>query len=190
MASAPKLIVLSEKLRGKSFELSQDLHTAGRSDERDFCFKDPTVSTHHCDFIRTGEEGNYKYIIRDNNSTNGTRVNNIPIEEQELHNSDIIQVGGVEILFDSEDKSVTTITRTQTGIDLETADSGLATVKDMANLSPFVKNSKKNAVSQKILIVLVALLGVFIVGLLGYIIFLIFAKGEGTPASLFSLLFQ
>ena len=91
MGGIPKLIVLSEKMRGKSFELIKDIHTAGRSDERDICIKDPTISSHHCDFIKTEST----YILRDNESTNGTRVNNVQVtdEDYELKNSDIIQLG-------------------------------------------------------------------------------------------------
>ncbi|MEG1980327.1 MAG: FHA domain-containing protein, partial [Victivallaceae bacterium] len=74
MAGNPKLIILSERLRGKSFELNKDVMSAGRSEQRDICIKDTTLSSHHCDFIKQGD----KYILHDNNSTNGTRVNNNP----------------------------------------------------------------------------------------------------------------
>ena len=86
MAGVPKLIILSEQLRGRTFELTKDLHTVGRVDERDICIKDPTISTYHCAFIRDGNT----YILKDQGSTNGTRVNNVPITEQVLQNSFII----------------------------------------------------------------------------------------------------
>ncbi len=174
MAAIPKLIVLSEQLRGKSFELTKDLHTVGRSEERDICIKDPTISTYHCEFIKNEST----YVLRDNNSTNGTRVNNVPITEQELHNSDILQIGGVEVLFDCDDKSVTTVMRTQTGIDLESTEVGVATVKKMDHFSPKGEASKKNF-SQFMLIGVVVLLIVFILVLLGYIVMLMTEKDEG-----------
>jgi pSer/pThr/pTyr-binding forkhead associated (FHA) protein len=172
MGGIPKLIVLSEKMRGKSFELIKDIHTAGRSDERDICIKDPTISSHHCDFIKTEST----YILRDNDSTNGTRVNNVQItvEDYELKNSDIIQLGAVEILYDCEDKSVTTITRTQTGIDLNNSEGGLSTVRDMENFSPFARKDSKNALSQKVLVAVIGLTVLGIVAVLGYIGYLIF----------------
>ena len=114
MGGFPKLTILSEQLRGKTFELNKDLHTVGRIEERDICIMDPTISTYHCSFIKSGNT----YILKDNNSTNGTRVNNVPITEQELQNSDIIQMGDVEMLYDCDDKTTQTETRTQTGIDL------------------------------------------------------------------------
>ena len=171
MGGIPKLIVLSEKMRGKSFELIKDIHTAGRSDERDICIKDPTISSHHCDFIKTETT----YILRDNGSTNGTRVNNVQVtdEDYELKNSDIIQLGAVEILYDCEDKSVTTITRTQTGIDLNNSEGGLSTVRDMENFSPFARKDGANATSQKVLVAVIGLTVLGIIGLLVYIVILI-----------------
>ncbi len=168
MPGTPKLIVLSEQLRGKSFDLTRDLHTVGRSDERDICIKDPTISTYHCDFIRNGET----YIIRDNNSTNGTRVNNVPITEQELQNSDILQIGGVEILYDCDNKSVTTVVKTQTGINLEGADMGISTVKKMDNFSPFGSKDNGKAKSTKVVLIAVIALVVVILALLGTLIWM------------------
>lgn len=185
MAGTPKLIILSEQLRGKSFELTKDVHTVGRSDERDICIKDPTISTYHCDFIKTGNT----YTIRDNKSTNGTRVNNVPITEQELQNSDILQVGGVEILYDCDDKSVTTVMRTKTYINLDGTDLGLSTVKKMESLDPFSKEGGDGKKSQKVVLALVILLAAIILILVIFLIFIISSKTTtGSPALIPSLL--
>ena len=185
MPGAPKLIVLSEQFRGKTFELTKDLHTVGRIEERDICIKDPTVSTYHCDFIRNGST----YIIRDKGSTNGTRVNNVPITEQELQNSDILQVGGVEILYDCDDKSVTTVMRTQTGINIEGSDIGVSTIKKLQNASPYGgKDSKSGATSQKIVIALVVLLVFIILGLIGILFWMLQQPSSATPGMIVSFL--
>ncbi len=174
MAGVPKLIILSEQFRGKSFELINDKYSVGRVDQREICIKDPTVSTYHCEFIKKGAT----YTIKDCQSTNGTRVNNIPITgEQDLQSSDILQVGGVEILYDCEDKTVTTALKTQTGINLQGAQVGISTVKEMSNFSPFA-SSKRGAKSQKLMIVIVALLIIVILALLGYLVKLMFFKAE------------
>jgi pSer/pThr/pTyr-binding forkhead associated (FHA) protein len=152
-------------LRGKSFELDKSLHTCGRVEERDICIKDPTISSHHCDFVREG--GSFKLV--DHGSTNGTRVNNVPITEQLLQNSDILQVGGVEILFDCDDKSVTTVMRTQTGINIDGDDVGISTVKKMKNFDPYSK-SKRGGGSQKLIIAVVSGLVLIILGLLAYLL--------------------
>ncbi|OGV55596.1 MAG: hypothetical protein A2017_14685 [Lentisphaerae bacterium GWF2_44_16] len=186
MPGIPKLIILSEQLRGKSFELTKDLYTVGRSDERDICIKDPTVSTYHCDFIKNS----VSYTIRDNHSTNGTRVNNVPITEQELQNSDILQIGGIEILYDCDDKSVTTVMRTQTGINLEGTDLGISTVKKMDNFSPFARDAKKGTKTQKIVLALVVALVAVIVLLLVFLVYMIMKQQpSATPAGAFLILF-
>lgn len=165
MAGAPKIIVLSEQLRGKSFELVNDLYSVGRSDSRDICIKDPTISTHHCDFIKNEDT----YIIRDNGSTNGTRVNNIPITEQVLQSSDIVQLGGIEVLYDQDDKSVATVMKTQTNIDFSNTDVGVATVKKMDEFAAANRSSKKD----KSQVMLVGVVMFLVVVLLGLIIFII-----------------
>ena len=173
MAGVPKLIILSEQFRGKSFELLNDKYTCGRVDEREICIKDPTVSSHHCEFIKKGAT----YILKDCNSTNGTRINNIPITgEQDLQSSDILQVGGVEILYDCEDKMVTTALKTQTGINLQGAQVGISTIKEMSNFSPFASSKKKGAKSQKLMVGFVFLLALVILILLAYLVHLLFFK--------------
>ncbi len=190
MDNIPRLVVLSEKFRGQTFDLNQDLYTCGRSEARDICFKDSTVSSHHADFFRIEDGEGYKYFIRDNQSTNGTRVNNVPIKQQEMNNTDIVQVGGIEILFDGGVKTGgSSVTRTQTGIDIASTDSGLATVKTMSNLSPFVGSRKKGA-SQKILLGFVIALGLLILALIVYIIILVLPKGgEETATAVLNMLF-
>ena len=167
MATNPKLIVLSEKLRGKSFELDKDTVTVGRTDKSDICIKDATISTNHCEFIRSGDT----YILKDSGSTNGTRINNVPVadEGQELSNSDILQFGAVEIFFDSNDGSATSITRTHTGIDLDSTEVGLGTVKNLGNFSPYEKGGK-GGMSQKVMLGLVFALVVGIVVLIVYVV--------------------
>jgi pSer/pThr/pTyr-binding forkhead associated (FHA) protein len=167
MATNPKLIVLSEKLRGKSFELDKDVVTVGRTDKSDICIKDATISTNHCEFIRSGDT----FALKDCGSTNGTRINNVPVPDggQELSNSDILQFGAVEIFFDSNDGSATSITRTHTGIDLDSTEVGLGTVKNLGNFSPYEKGGK-GGMSQKVMLGLVIALVIGIIVLIVYVV--------------------
>ena len=64
MGGFPKLTILSEQLRGKTFELNKDLHTVGRIEERDICIMDPTISTYHCSFIKSGNTYTYQGVSR------------------------------------------------------------------------------------------------------------------------------
>ena len=170
MADYPRLMVLSEKFRGLIFELKADSMSVGRNDQRDICIKDPSLSSYHCDFIHT-EEG---YFICDRDSTNGTRLNNVPVEAEmmmPLKNSDLLQLGSVEIMFEFDDGSEGMVSRTETGIDLTSTQTGMSTVKDFNNLSPFASNDTKNeARNRKLIIGGIAAAGAVIALLLVWVI--------------------
>lgn len=158
MAGTPKLIILSEQFRGRSFELKNDTVTIGRVDERDICIKDPTVSTLHCTLTRN-QDGTY--TVEDHGSTNGTRINNIPLQGAEkLQNTDVLQVGAVELLFDSDDKSVTTFMKTTTDIDVST---GSTQTIDRID-SGFARKKKADS-SHKILLFVIIILAIVVIGL-------------------------
>ncbi|MBE6404552.1 MAG: FHA domain-containing protein [Lentisphaerae bacterium] len=168
MAGTPKLIVLSSQFRGKQFELTNDMYTVGRSEERDICIKDPSLSSYHCDIIRKGDS----FIVRDNNSTNGTRVNDKMITEQVLMNSDIIQFGGIEVLFDADSKEgsrSTTTQRTTTGITITDID------PDTVNLGTAPEQSSPSDRKERfILIAVIAILLIAVLALGGFL----FQKGN------------
>ena len=166
MAGSPKITILSEQLRGKTFELTKDVYTVGRIEERDICIVDPTISTYHGSFVKNGNT----YIIKDNNSTNGTRVNNVPVVEQELKNSDIIQLVDVEMLYDCEDKdSSTDKTSNITGISLNVNPTSSSSIKKMETISQYSGNRKDNRKNQKIIFIIIGVLVLAVLGLLGYV---------------------
>ena len=163
MPAIPKFVVLSEQLRGRMFELNQDEITIGRSDERTICLKDPTVSTLHCKVTRSGD----KFIIADAGSTNGTKVNGAPLTgEYELQNGDIVRIGAFELLYDTEDKTMTmSIQKTQTGIDINAA--GMTqTIKSVAS-SGFTERKQSSGLSNKLMIIIVVLLALIFLAILG-----------------------
>ena len=170
MADYPKLMVLSEKFRGLVYELKEDSVSVGRNDQRDICIKDPSLSSYHCDFIHT-EDG---YFICDRDSTNGTRLNNVPLNPEEMYplkNSDLLQLGSVEVMFDFNDGSSPTVSRTETGIDLTSTQTGMSTVKDFSNLSPFATNDNKNQSRNRLVTVaVIAAAGILILGLLSWLV--------------------
>ena len=155
MPAIPKFVVLSEQLRGHMFELNQDEITIGRSDDRTICLKDPTVSTLHCKLAR-GENGGF--VIADAGSTNGTKVNGKPLEgEYELQSGDTVKIGAFDLLFDTEDKTMTmSIQKTQTGIDINAA-STTQTIKAVSN-SGFTERKQSSGLSNKLMIVIIVLL--------------------------------
>ena len=172
MAGSPKIIVLSEQLRGQSFELAKDQYTIGRSEDCDICIPVQTVSGRHCLLDRT-EDG--RYAVKDNNSTNGTRVNGVRIENetvQPLANSDILQVGGVEMFFDCEAVHTSKGPTTQTVINLEDSQTGVP-VSDMENFSPFRARGGLRGESRKTMIIMGSIIGVLLAAVLvvlGYLI--------------------
>ena len=175
MADNPKLTVLFEELRGKTFELNKETMSVGRRDTNDICIPHGSLSGHHADIIRSEKNGKAVYILRDNNSTNGTRVNNVPVDgEQELKNSDLILFGGVEVLFDGHDASNdrSSYTKSHT-IDISGLDSTLTSSPALANLSPFAGSGddKKSARNQKIIVGMIVIVSLMLVALLSYVIF-------------------
>lgn len=166
----PRVIILSEIMRGKTYELSGDLFKIGRTEANDICIPDGTISTHHCELIKDGDG----YVARDQNSTNGTRINGIKITEQRLCNSDILQVGGIEILFDCEDKANTTSITTQTAIDLEN-NAGKFATSSMSNIDPTKTGSQVDSGDSKPKVMFLVIIGVLVL-VVAVLLFLLYKK--------------
>ena len=146
MPKTPRFTVLHEKFRGKTFDLEKDVISIGRKDTMDICIKDGSISGHHADLIKSERDGHVVYTLRDNNSSNGTRVNNTPITEQELKPNDLILFGMVEVLYDCDsgaDAEADSFAATTHTIDLSSIDSNLSSVPKVANLDPFADVEKK-----------------------------------------------
>lgn len=161
MAGTPKVIILSEQLRGQSFELTEDQYTIGRTDASDISVPDPTISGHHATLLQLENGG---FAVRDEGSTNGTRVNGVRLEAgevQPLVHSDILQVGGVEMLFDCEHMRTDSST-TQTVINLEDVEAGDVQVSGMSNLGGNTHGTRRGGLrreDQKQTLVIWALIG-------------------------------
>lgn len=82
-------------LAGKYFALNKELLTIGRTNENDISIADGSVSSKHAKIIKDGAI----YKIIDNNSTNGTYVNDQKIIEHILKNNDIIEIHPHKIRF-------------------------------------------------------------------------------------------
>ena len=91
----PTLVILSEEMKGQTFDLTADKVTIGRLNDNTIQLEHSAVSGHHAELNRKGNE----YLVRDLNSTNGTRVNGQRILESRLTNQDIIHFGSLELQF-------------------------------------------------------------------------------------------
>ena len=163
MSNNPKLTVLFEKLRGKTFEIDKEMVSIGRKDENDICLKDGSVSGHHADIYKVeNEDGTVVYVLRDNGSSNGTRINSVPVEEQVLKNNDLIMFGSVEVLFDSNDGSsmdstATSVSRLTHTIDLSSIDGSLSTTPALTSLNPLALAEEKKRKMTHLIIIAVCI---------------------------------
>src|ERR1700732_625704 len=76
----PKLIITTEAQGKIAYEFTEELITIGSSPDNMIVIEDPSVSGRHAQLQVVGEI----HRIKDLDSTNGTRVNGIPITETGL----------------------------------------------------------------------------------------------------------
>ena len=185
MANNPKLTVLFVKLRGKTFEIDKDVVTIGRKDENDICLKDGSVSGRHAEIYKSeNEDGTVSYVLRDMGSSNGTQINSVPVEEQVLRHNDLIMFGSVEVLFDSNDGSVSdtdvsAISRPTHTIDLSSIDGSLSTTPALTSLNPLaVAEEKKRKMNHLIILAGFVLFGLVALAALAWMMIAIFTPAK------------
>ena len=169
MATTPKFTVLFEKLRGQTFQLDKDVLTIGRKDGMDIVLKDGSVSGFHAELFRSEADGKVTFTLRDHDSTNGTRVNNQPITEYVLQPSDLITFGNVEVLFDSERSgsgNTSDFSHLTHTIDIGSLDKNTTAPQVLTNFNPEkAKKAKKDALSQRSMLITIGLMGIGLVAL-------------------------
>jgi hypothetical protein len=85
-------------MAGRDFPLSKTLISIGRGLDNDLVIDDSRVSRHHAQI--TFRHGHY--LLRDQRSTNGTFVNDQPVETVVLASGDRVSLGGFEMIFGQE----------------------------------------------------------------------------------------
>ncbi len=102
-----KLYLKFDKTVLKEFRLSQGVITIGRLPDNLVQVDNPAVSGHHARIYWETDH----YVLEDNNSTNGTYINNRRVSTQELHDGDEVLVGKHTIAYkdswNEEDDSAT-----------------------------------------------------------------------------------
>lgn len=165
----PKLVVLSEGLTGKSYELKVEKTTIGRVDDNAFQIAEQSVSSHHCEILLKGND----VIVKDLNSTNGTYINGEKITEKALKPGQILRLGTIEVRLEAdgaaaspapaEKKKMDPNTRViPRGVKLNEFEQGAAGVKFDKN-SPFAKKSNK---TNMVFIAVGVVLGLIIISFL------------------------
>ena len=94
----PRLVAQSPEFTGKIFDLTGKEITVGRVADNKIQLEHASVSGHHAAFRLDALD----YVIKDLDSTNGTRINGERITEQKLRRNDILRLGNIELLYDSE----------------------------------------------------------------------------------------
>jgi hypothetical protein len=151
----PKLVVLSEGLTGRSYELKVEKTTIGRLEDNSFPIAEQSISSHHCEVLLKGND----VVVKDLNSTNGTYINGEKVSEKTLKPGQILRLGQVEIRLEgdgttaggttgsgaatpAEKKKLDNTRVIPRGVKLNEFEQGASGVKFDKN-SPFAKKSNK-----------------------------------------------
>src|ERR1700688_1881734 len=78
--SNPRLVGIGGPLKGTAFSLSAGEISIGRDSANQLWAPDPALSRRHCVVVASDEQ----VSIRDLGSRNGTLVNGVPIEQQQM----------------------------------------------------------------------------------------------------------
>src|SRR2546423_4860045 len=95
----PRLVLLSEGLTGRTYELKTDKTTVGRVSDNAFEIPEASVPSHHAELPSRGNDR----LVKDLGSTNGTFINGEKIEEAVLKPGQILRVGMIEMRLESGD---------------------------------------------------------------------------------------
>jgi hypothetical protein len=82
---------------GSRFDLGDDPVTVGRAADCELALADPTISKHHFELRRQGND----VVLIDLGSTNGTRVNGAGVRERVLVDGDEIALGATVMHFEA-----------------------------------------------------------------------------------------
>jgi hypothetical protein len=94
----PRLVAQSPEFAGKTFNLATADITVGRLEDNNIQIEHASISGHHAVFKLDGLD----YVVKDLDSTNGSRINGERISQQKLRRNDILRLGNIELLYDSE----------------------------------------------------------------------------------------
>jgi pSer/pThr/pTyr-binding forkhead associated (FHA) protein len=143
----PKIIVTLPDGSRVTHELAEDLVTVGRTADNILQIEDASVSSHHAEIVLSGE----RHILRDLDSTNGTRVNEQPFTEGPLRDGDHVRFGKIDALYATDDTGHAQPLPEQEAVAASVAESS-ARPEDFSNASPFkTKSKKKDPIATSIL---------------------------------------
>jgi pSer/pThr/pTyr-binding forkhead associated (FHA) protein len=153
----PKLILTTEAQGKVAYEFAERLITIGRAPDNMIVIDDPSVSNRHAQLELSGET----YRLKDLDSTNGTKVNGVPITETVLRFEDRIRFGAIEARFEPDVRGSQPLP-TLDAIEARPAESSTAP-SGFGNASPFRQRSTSRDPAR------IAVLGIAAVALLTFL---------------------
>ena len=97
-----KLVINPTSAAKKEIPLAGQVLSIGRDPSNDLVLSDSMVSRRHAVLERRDE----KFVLRDNNSSNGTMVNGDRVyQEQTLQDGDLVSIGSSRMLFRADDSA-------------------------------------------------------------------------------------
>ena len=140
-----------------SHDLSDDSITLGRVADNAIQIDDASVSSHHAELTRDGSD----YILRDLDSTNGTRLNGVSHSEGKLKDGDQITFGEIDALYESENPADAQPMPEEAEVALQPAARSVRP-SNFSNASPFETKKKKKDPAT------VAILALAVVGIIAF----------------------
>lgn len=160
------LIGMSAQVKGQKYPLEFEEVFLGRNPQNHISIDDSSISGRHCSVMRDG----HKYTLVDLGSTNGTRLNGSAITKAHLRPKDIVQIGGVELMFDGQDVDVSADLSATARV--EVVSEPVSVPETFRTASPF--GSRKD--SRKPWIVLTSILILLVVAALIYFLMRLFGS--------------
>ena len=164
----PKLVLLSEGMTGRTYELKVETTTVGRVDDNAFAIPDGSVSSHHAEILLRGSD----VVVRDLNSTNGTFIAGEKVTtEAVLKPGSILRLGTIEMRLEGDQPPTSSkkqLDQTRVipqGVKLDELEGSRTTTFESSK--GFSKKSNKG---QLIFIGVVVVIGLALVGLLIWVV--------------------
>jgi pSer/pThr/pTyr-binding forkhead associated (FHA) protein len=131
----PKLILTTEAQGKVAYEFAEGSITIGRAPDNMIVIDDPSVSNRHALMELSGET----YRLKDLDSTNGTKVNGVPVTETILRFEDRIRFGAIDARYEPDMSGSQPLPELES-IEVQPAQSSAAP-SGFGNASPFQRGS-------------------------------------------------
>ena len=161
------LIGMSAEVKGQTHEIDDSGLSIGRKQDNSIIIDNPSVSGNHCVITMQGEN----VVIKDLGSTNGTRVNSKEATEATLKPKDLIQVGSVEFLFNSEDIPLSEAEAIYNKTEIVEASGPAVKPTSFSSISPFGARKREN---QTMWITIISIVGLLALGVVAFFLYQLF----------------